>query len=74
MKRIGFVGVPGVGKTSTARALTAYCRQNEFKNIELVAEYARRFISKYGDIDTMSDQFRVTEKQIEWDACSRLNI
>ena len=67
MKRVGFVGVPGAGKTSTARALTAFCRGNEFKNIELVSEYARRFIAKYGSSDTMTDQFRITEKQIEWE-------
>lgn len=67
MKRIGFVGVPGSGKTSTARALTAFCRQNDFKNIELVSEYARRFIAKYGNPESLTDQYRITEKQVEWE-------
>lgn len=65
MKRIGFVGVPGSGKTSTARALSAFCRKTEFKNIELISEYARSFIANYGNAFTIADQLRVTEKQIE---------
>lgn len=67
MKRIGFVGVPGAGKTSTARALAAFCRGNEFKRVELVSEYARRFLSKYGKMEHLSEQYRITEKQIEWE-------
>ena len=64
MKRIGFVGVPGSGKTSTARALSAFCRKTEFKHIELISEYARSFIANYGNV-TIANQLRVTEKQIE---------
>jgi nicotinamide riboside kinase len=69
MYRVGFVGVPGVGKTSTARALAAFCRKVEtFKKVELIAEYARRFIAKYGtETLTLSDQFRIMEKQLEWE-------
>lgn len=69
MVRVGFVGVPGAGKTSTARALSAFCRKNEkFKKVELIAEYARRFIAKYGtETLTLSDQFRIMEKQLEWE-------
>lgn len=67
MKRVGFVGVPGAGKTSTARALSAFCRGNEFKRVELVSEYARRFISKYGQMEHLAEQYRITEKQIEWE-------
>lgn len=69
MIRVGFVGVPGAGKTSTARALAAFCRKNEkFKKVELIAEYARRFIAKYGTESlTLSDQYRIMEKQLEWE-------
>lgn len=68
MLRIGFVGVPGCGKTSTARGLAAFCRGHEkLRKIELTAEYARRFISKYGDIDRVSDQYRIMQKQVEWE-------
>lgn len=66
--RVGFVGVPGAGKTSTARALAAFCRKHDrLKKIELIAEYARRYISKYGPIDTLADQYKIMEKQIEWE-------
>ena len=67
MMRVGFVGVPGSGKTSTSRALAAYCRRNEqLKRVELVAEYARRYIAKYG-IDSMWDQIKILDKQTEWE-------
>jgi len=69
MVKIGFSGTPGSGKTSTARALSAMCRRIEsFKRVELIAEYARRYIHKYGSegID-LTDQFKIMEKQIEWE-------
>jgi len=68
MLRVGFTGVPGAGKTSTARALAAFCRRNDkLKRVELVAEYARRYISKYGQIESLLDQYRIMEKQMEWE-------
>ncbi len=67
MLRVGFVGVPGSGKTSTARGLAAFCRRDErFRKVELISEYARRFITKYG-IDQLADQFKVLLKQLEWE-------
>ena len=68
MLRIGFTGVPGAGKTSTARALVSNLRYvNNHKNIELVQEYARRYISKHGNIEHIWEQYRITSKQIEWE-------
>jgi nicotinamide riboside kinase len=68
MKKIGISGVPGSGKTSLARALSAACRHSDdFKNVELVSEYARRYISKHSSIETIWEQYRITEKQIEWE-------
>jgi nicotinamide riboside kinase len=68
MKLIGISGIPGAGKTSLARALASECRHDKrFKNIELVSEYARRYISKHGFIEHIWEQFRITEKQIEWE-------
>ncbi len=67
MIRIGFSGVPGSGKTTCARALAAYCRNfPRLKNIELVSEYARRYITKYG-IDSLWDQIRLVNKQVDWE-------
>ena len=68
MIRIGFSGVPSTGKTSTARALAAKCKlMPEFNTVELVQEYARIFITKYGPIHNIQDQYMVTKKQIEWE-------
>jgi len=69
MIRVGFTGVPGSGKTSTARALAAFCRKNnKLKRVELISEYARRYLTKYGPIDHLSDQYKIMEKQLEWES------
>jgi nicotinamide riboside kinase len=68
MIKVGISGVPGSGKTSLARALASTCRRDEqYKNVELVSEYARSYISKHGSIDHLWEQHRVTEKQIDWE-------
>ncbi len=66
--RVGFVGVPGAGKTSTARGLSSVCRRIEgLKNVELSAEYARRYIAKYGAIEFPWEQYRILKKQLDWE-------
>jgi len=63
MKRIGISGVPASGKTTLARALaSALCGK---LNVELINEYARTYLFKYKSIDSIWEQIRVTEKQIE---------
>lgn len=65
MLRIGFIGSPGSGKTTLARAVAGFIRQHtKYKTVELVSEYARQFITKYG-IDSLSDQVRIMNKQRE---------
>lgn len=67
MIRVGLTGVPGAGKTSTARYLAGCCRAHkDLKNVELVHEYARRYISKYG-MSGLDDQILVMNKQKEWE-------
>ena len=63
------VSVPtGAGKTSLARSITSACRRIEgLKNVELIAEYARRYISKHGSVDEIWEQYRIMDKQIEWE-------
>jgi nicotinamide riboside kinase len=64
MLKVGYIGVPGSGKTTTARALAGTIRNHtNLKTVELVAEYARIYIHKYG-IDSISDQIRIMHKQI----------
>lgn len=68
MIRIGIIGVPGAGKTSLARSVTSACRRiPELKRIELVSEYARRYISKHGLVEAIWEQYRIMEKQLEWE-------
>lgn len=65
---IGITGVPGSGKTTLARALSSKCKTNlGVDNVELVCEYARRYISKYGNVESIMEQSRILEKQYEWE-------
>lgn len=64
MFRIGFAGVPGCGKSTLARSLSAQCINSKFSKVELVQEYAREHISMYGMIDSLAEQYMVTQKQI----------
>ena len=63
MLKIGYSGIPSSGKTTTARALAGALRANSsFKTIELVDEYARKYLAKYG-IEDITDQIRILAKQ-----------
>jgi len=66
--KIGLTGVPGAGKTTLSRVLAAKCREiAELKQVELVSEYARRYLSKHGSVDSVLEQYRILEKQCEWE-------
>lgn len=66
MKRIGFVGVPGAGKSSVARGIAAQS-YNRIGRVELISEYARRFLTKYGPVNNVADQYKIMQKQLEWE-------
>lgn len=73
--RIAFAGVPGSGKTSTARALAGLCGTDlGLKRVELVHEYARTHIAEYGPIETLADQFAVSLRQIDWEDRATLAV
>ena len=68
MVRVAISGVPGSGKTTLSRAIASRARYiEEFKHIELVNEYARRYISKHGPVTSIFEQYRILEKQLEWE-------
>lgn len=68
MIRVGITGVPGSGKTTMARALSSTCREiNGLSRVELVSEYARRYVSKHGPVESMWEQYRILQKQCEWE-------
>jgi nicotinamide riboside kinase len=68
MIRIGMTGVPGAGKTSTARALAGRCRKiQHLKSLELISEYARRYISKFGLLTSVWEQLMIFEGQLDWE-------
>jgi nicotinamide riboside kinase len=68
MVKIGVVGVPGSGKTTLSRAIAARCRGiSSLKHVELVQEYARRYLAKHGEVTSILEQYRILEKQLEWE-------
>ena len=74
MLRIGYIGVPSSGKTQVARALSSLAIVSEkFKTVDLVGEYARDYISKFGSIDSIHEQYRILEKQLEWEETKEKN-
>ena len=73
MIRVGITGVPGSGKTSLARGIAS---SGEINSVEVVSEYARRYISKHGQITSMWEQYRIFQKQKEWEdsVCSQIDV
>jgi nicotinamide riboside kinase len=66
--KIGIMGIPGTGKTTLARSVASRCRNiPSLKNIETVQEYARHYILKHGAITSIYEQYRILEKQTEWE-------
>jgi len=65
MKRIGIVGIPSTGKTTLARHLAGSLAGSKFKNIELINEYARGYISKYGFTTSPAEQLLILDNQLK---------
>lgn len=67
MLKIGISGVPSSGKTTLARAIIAEYKTIYHTHVELVNEYARRYIAKYGEVTSILEQYRILKKQLEWE-------
>ena len=66
MYRVGFVGIPGTGKTYTSRAFSSVFKyKDKFLVTEVIAEYARSYIAKYGPLETIWEQYKILDKQLE---------
>lgn len=62
--RIGFAGLPGVGKSTLARAFAAQCSSRRPCHVELVSEYAREHINATGSAGEITDQYLILQKQL----------
>ena len=66
MIRIGIAGSPSSGKTTLARSLAASF-VGGLDSVELISEYARRYIIKYGRIENYWEQLKILNKQLDWE-------
>jgi nicotinamide riboside kinase len=75
IKRIGFVGGPGCGKTSLARQLTTELYNNRQLNAQQITEFARDYINECKREQseafepTMADQLLIYQEQIKREDC-----
>jgi nicotinamide riboside kinase len=64
MIKIGMVGLPSTGKTTLSQTLSSSFLG---KKVELIKEYARDYINKYGEIKEIWEQIRIANKQLAWE-------
>lgn len=74
MFRIGFIGLPGTGKSTLAKVVSSMCVEKLNKEAYLVDEFAREFLCKYGAIDSAADQFRIFYGQLEKEEKTPSNV
>jgi nicotinamide riboside kinase len=61
-KRIAFVGTAGCGKTTLTYEISSALKKNHV-NAELVPEYIREYISKYGKPTNIFEQYHIFDHQ-----------
>jgi len=69
---IGISGAPSSGKTTTAHLLRHKLSGRGFSR-EVVREYARHWIEKYGQIDDIYQQWHIYYGQTKWEEQARKN-
>ena len=68
MIRVGFSGLPSTGKTTLTQAVNLALKQsNDFSKVELISEYARSYIRKYGPTQSIWEEYRLVDIQQEWE-------
>lgn len=68
MVKIGFSGLPSTGKTTLTQAVNLELKKSlDLSRVELVSEYARSYIRKYGAIENIWEQYRLVDIQLEWE-------
>lgn len=68
MLKIGFSGLPSTGKTTLCQAVNLELKKTDDLNrVELVSEYARSYIRKYGPPEHISEEYRLVDIQREWE-------
>jgi len=65
MLKIGIVGPPSSGKTTVAEGLSHHYKEKGiYKRVELIAEYAREFVIRFGATKP-ADQLHILQEQIK---------
>jgi nicotinamide riboside kinase len=73
MIKIGFLGAPSSGKSTVAQYFAAKLRVETKKKVELIDEYARFFVSNFGQT-SLSDQYHIAHEQIDKENQASKNI
>jgi len=62
--KIALIGAPSAGKSTLAASLFSVLKEKKIK-VELIQEYAREHINKYGTVENVLSQYLFYEKQRE---------
>lgn len=63
---IGICGAPSSGKTTTAHLVRHKMSDRGFSR-EVVREYARHFIERYGQVTSIMEQWHIYDGQTKWE-------
>jgi nicotinamide riboside kinase len=60
--KVAFAGAPDTGKTTLAKLVSSRFNLNGSK-VHYVSEYAREFVTKFGDAENVAEQYYITRRQ-----------
>lgn len=70
--KIGLLGLPGCGKTTLARLVAVELSKTNI--VEVVDEFARLYLAKFGSITSPAEQYVILEKQIQREMDTKAEI